>query len=298
MRTASRWARYSGLIGLSVTGLLVSGCAGDYGMFGAAGPIAEAQRSHFLLIVGWMLVVSLPLFVALPFILWRYRLGNRKADYRPDWKFSPLLEALIWGVPILVVAVLGYEAWRQSYQLDPYRPITAAAAPLDIQVIGMDWKWLFIYPDARVASVNEVLLPVDRPVRFRLTSASVLQSFMIPRLGGQMYAMPGMVSEINLIATRAGEYRGLNTQFNGEGFARQKFVARAVSDRQFRRWLNNTAQTAPPLDAAALARLRKPSLLPSPVRFGSFRGDPFRSIVAQIAHAGDGAGPAHTQGGH
>ncbi len=285
MRVSSRWTRNSRSLLAAVSGLLLSGCA-DYGLFAAAGPVAEAQRSHLLLIVGWMLVVSLPLFVALPFVLWRYRQRNRKADYRPDWEFSRLLETLIWGLPIVVVSVLGYEAWRQTYRLDPYRPIPADRPPVEIQVVGMDWKWLFIYPAAGVAAVNEVILPVGRPVRFRLTSATVLQSFMIPRLGGQMYAMPGMVSQLNLIATRAGEYRGLNTQFNGEGFARQKFIARAVSEARYRQLLAGMAATEAALDAATLARLRRASVLDSPLRFGSVDGDPFNAIVAQLRRGG------------
>ncbi len=258
----------------------VSGCT-SFGLFDTAGPVAEAQRAHLVSIVLWMLVVVVPLFVALPLIIWRYRLGGR-ATYRPEWEFSWSLEVLIWGLPVLIVSVLGWNLWVQTLVLDPYAPLDGGA-PLQVQAIGLDWKWLFVYPDLGIASANVMAFPADRPVRFRITSGTALQSFMIPRLGGQVYAMPGMVSEINLAADAPGEFLGLNTQYNGAGFAQQKFTATAtaMTPADFDAWVAQ-ARAGAPLDDAALGDLAQRSVLPAPLIFGTVDGTPFDTIVERV----------------
>jgi cytochrome o ubiquinol oxidase subunit 2 len=289
-----RLARYTG--GLLL--LLLSACASaSDGFINPAGPVAAALRDHFIFIVAVMMVVIVPLFIALPWALWRYRLGNNSGDkhskYQPEWEFSWSLELLVWGLPVVIVSILGWKLWEQSYQLDPYKPLIATDAPLEVQAVSLDWKWVFIYPDQGIASADELMIVAGRPVRFRLTSGTVMQSFMIPRLGGQIYTMAGMVTQLNLLATEPGEFRGLNTQYNGMGFANQKFVARAVSQADFDAWAASTRQSKPPLDQAAWAQLTQSSVLSAPQFFGSVADGFFADIVSSFSgghhhHQADG----------
>jgi cytochrome o ubiquinol oxidase subunit 2 len=250
------------------------------GFINPAGPIAEALRDHLIFIVMVMAIVIVPLFIALPWTLWRYRLRTKSGSYQPNWEFSWPLEILIWGLPAVIVVVLGWNLWHQSYELDPYKPLAAAEAPLEIQAIALDWKWVFIYPDQNVASVNEVMIVAGRPVRFRLTSGTVMQSFMIPRLGGQIYTMAGMETQMNLLASEPGQFRGLNTQYNGMGFANQKFMANAVSQADFDAWAATMSDSKPPLNQAAWALLAKPSVLAAPQSFGSVAEGLFTGVIA------------------
>jgi cytochrome o ubiquinol oxidase subunit 2 len=250
-----------------------------------AGPVATALRDHFVFILLVMAIVIVPLLVALPWALWRYRIGNKNAAYRPDWEFSWPLELLVWGLPVVIVSVLGWKLWEQSFQLDPYRPLPGNQEPLVVQVVGLDWKWLFIYPEQGVAAANELVFVAGRPVRFRLTSDTVMQSFMIPRLGGQIYTMAGMITELNLLASEPGEFRGLNTQYNGMGYARQKFLARAVSQKDFDAWTASLRRSRPPLNDAAWALLAQPSVMPAPQFFGSVPQGFFAHLVAKFSGA-------------
>jgi cytochrome o ubiquinol oxidase subunit 2 len=253
------------------------------GFLNPAGPIASALRDHFIFILLTMTIVIVPLFIALPWALWRYRIGNTRANYKPDWEFSLPLESLIWGLPIVIVAILGWKLWEQSFQLDPYKPIASAQEPLEVEVISLDWKWVFVYPEQRVAAVNELMFVAGRPVRFRLTSGTVMQSFIIPRLGGQIYTMAGMVTQLNLLAYEPGDFRGENSQYNGMGFAAQKFVARAVSQADFNAWAAATRQSQPPLDNAAWSQLTQRSVQPTPLFFGSVPDDFFAQVVASFS---------------
>ena len=282
-----------GTLACSAPGLLlylfsISAAASD-GFINPAGPVAAALRDHFVFILVVMMIVILPLFVLLPWALWRYRIGNKNANYRPNWDFSWPLEALVWGSPIIIVGVLGWKLLEQSYELDPYKPLVANEAPLEVQVVALDWKWLFVYPEQGVAAANELVFIAGRPVRFRLTSGTVMQSFMIPRLGGQIYTMAGMVTELNLLAFEPGEFRGLNTQYNGMGFAEQKFMARAVSKVDFDAWAADLKQSNPPLNNAAWVQLAQPSVLQSPVFFGSVSEDFFDDVVATFTGGHDHA---------
>lgn len=252
------------------------------GFINPAGPVATALRDHLVFIAIVMTIVIVPLLVALPWALWRYRIGNKHANYRPDWEFSWPLELLVWGLPLVLVSVLGWKLSQQSYALDPYKPLVAAAAPLEVQVVALDWKWVFLYPGQGVAAANELVFVAGRPVRLRLTSGTVMQSFIIPRLGGQIYTMAGMVTELNLLASQPGEFRGENTQYNGFGFAEQKFLARAVSQADFDNWAANVRQSRPPLNDAAWALLAKPSVLSAPQFFSSVPDGFFARIVGSF----------------
>ncbi|HIG66029.1 MAG TPA: ubiquinol oxidase subunit II [Methyloprofundus sp.] len=256
--------------------------AASDGFINPAGPVAEALRDHLIFIVVVMAIVIAPLFIALPWVLWRYRLGTKSGSYQPNWEFSWPLEVLIWGLPAVIVGVLSWNLWHQSYELDPYKPLAATEAPLEVQAIALDWKWVFIYPEQDVASVNELMIVAGRPVRFRLTSGTVMQSFMIPRLGGQIYTMAGMVTQLNLLASEPGQFRGLNTQYNGMGFANQKFMTHAVSQADFDTWAVNMSESKPPLNQTAWAQLAKPSVLASPQSFGSVAEGLFTGVIADF----------------
>jgi cytochrome o ubiquinol oxidase subunit II len=277
-------ARCTGALLLTLQSICAS--ASD-GFINPAGPVATALRDHFVFIVLVMMVVIVPLFIALPWALWRYRIGNKSSNksgnYQPEWEFSWSLELLVWGLPVVIVTIRGWKLWEQSYQLDPYRPLPATEASLEVQVISLDWKWVFIYPDQGIASTDELMMVAGRPVRFRLTSGTVMQSFMIPRLGGQIYTMAGMITQLNLLASEPGEFRGLNTQYNGMGFANQKFLARAVSQADFDAWAANVRQSKPPLDPAAWAQLTASSVLPAPQFFGSIADGFFADFVSSFS---------------
>lgn len=286
-------------VGGGVAVLLLSGCDKAHGFLAAAGPVAEAQRAHFLSVVGWMMVVILPLFVGLPIALWRYRLKRPRGRYAPDWQFNRTIEILIWGVPVVVVLVLALHLWRWTHLLDPYKPLPSKAEPLQVQVLTLDWKFLFIYPGAGVASVNELVIPAGRPVHFSLSSGTVMQSFIIPRLGGQVYAMAGMVTQLNLLADAPGTFRGENAQYNGKHFAEQKFPVRVVPPDAFGDWLQKVRNTGKKLDAARYAILAKPGVAKKPAYFGTVSDGLFDHVVAgfNVGSAPDSAQAHEKRGG-
>ena len=222
------------------------------------GPVAEEQFSHLLRVIAITMVVILPVLVGVPFILWRYRYASPRGEYTPEWEFSKGLEWALWGVPVLVVLVLAGWLWHSTGKLDPYRPL--GPQPLQVQAIGLDWKWIFIYPEEGIATVNELAVPVGRPVELTLTTDTVMQSLLISSLTGQIYAMPGMTTKLNFAASRAGEAEGENTQFNGTGFGRQKFTVRALSPADYAVWASSAASDLP-LDEATYAILRRQSVL-------------------------------------
>ena len=234
----------------------LGGCAThSTGFLDPHGPVAALQRSLFFEIIGWMMIVVLPVLLLVPLLAWRFRRRNTAAVYRPDWTFNRPLEFAIWGVPIAVVAMLSYLVLRDEIALDPYAALASGRKPLEIEVVGLDWKWLFIYPEQRIATVGQLALPLGRPVHFRLTSDTVMQSFFIPALGSQIYAMAGMVTQLNLEAERPGRLRGLNTQYSGEGFQQQRFSVPVLPPRDFAAWVDTVRAQGRPLDPAAYAVL-------------------------------------------
>ena len=200
------------------------------------GPVAQEQATHLMRVVGITMLVILPVLLGVPFILWRYRYAKPRGNYAPEWEYSGKLEYLLWGVPIVVVAVLASWLWYSTDKLDPYEQL--GPEPLQVQAIGLDWKWLFIYPEEGLATVDELVVPVGRPVEMTLTTDTVMQSLLIAPLTGQIYAMPGMTAKLNFSATRTGEAEGENTQFNGDGFGRQKFTVRALEPADFKTWID------------------------------------------------------------
>ena len=235
--------------------LMVSGCSTEthLSFLNPQGPIAAAQREHFYWVLGIMAVlVAAPVFLLLPFFAWRYRYGNKTAQYTPKWKFSRLLEILSWGGPITIVAVLAVFVWRDSHRLDPYKPLASSQPALRVQAIGYDWKWLFIYPDQGIASIGMLAMPVGRPLAIEMTSATVMQSLFIPALGGQIYAMGGMVTKLHLLASKPGRSLGENTMYNGDGFHQQKFDAVAMTPDDFNAWVGKVRASGIALDQQSL----------------------------------------------
>lgn len=224
------------------------------------GEVADAQRDTLYLAVLIMLIIIVPVFFLVFFISWRYRESNKTATYKPTWASNKKLEALWWGVPIAIIAVLSVVTWQTSHSLDPYRELQSGKQPVNIQVIALQWKWLFIYPDENIASVGEFAMPVDRPVNFTITSDAPMNSFWIPQLGGQIYAMSGMSTKLHLSAREAGDYRGSSANLSGEGHASMTFTAKARNESEYRQWIDAASKSQQPLDKASYEQLRLPSV--------------------------------------
>lgn len=241
--------------------LVLAGCDSDIHLsfLDPQGPIAAAERTHFLWVVAILLVfVALPIFVLVPWLAWRYRHGNHKARYTPRWKAWLPLELATWIGPIIIVIVLGVLLWRTAHELDPYTPVRSDAEPVRVQAISYDWKWLFIYPDKGVASVGKLAIPAGRPVSMQLTSATVMQSLQIPSLVSQIYTMGGMVTQLHFQADRPGRFLGENNMYNGDGFHTQKFDTVAMSAADFRQWVHDAQQRGVTLTPSTYARLQAP----------------------------------------
>jgi cytochrome o ubiquinol oxidase subunit 2 len=252
----------------------------DAALLDPRGPVGRAERTILIDSMAIMLAIVVPTIVATFAFAWWYRASNTKARYLPEWSFSGRLELVVWAIPVLVIILLGGVTWISAHQLDPAEPLSKTE-PIDIQVVSLDWKWLFIYPEQGIATVNQLTLPVGAPVRFSLTSASVLSAFFIPQLGSMIYTMNGMRTELNLHADEAGTYRGLSSHYNGEGFSDMHFEVRAVPADQFAAWLGSTRGNGARLDAAGYVALALPSINPPPSSYGDVEAGLFDKIVAQ-----------------
>ncbi|MGH1574801.1 COX aromatic rich motif-containing protein [Methylobacterium sp. P31] len=265
----------------------------DHGFLSAAGPVAEHTRGLFFTVCFILIFVAGPVLLLTPIIAWHYRLSNTGSAYRPRWGFNWPLEGLIWIPPIIIVIILAVFLWRDTHALDPYKPLASPNPPIEVQVVALDWKWLFIYPEQGVASVNELAFPVDRPLHLSLTSNTVMQSFFVPNLGGQIYAMAGMTTQLNLAASAPGRFRGENTQFNGTGFQNEKFPVLAQSPKDYAAWLAHARSGGKTLDMNAFQALSARSTQATPMLFGSVTPGLFKSILAlnhsgiHSAHEGD-----------
>ncbi len=266
--------------------------AGCKGVLDPQGPVGAAEKLILLNSLGIMLAIVIPTILATLGAAWWFRASNARARYRPDWDYSGRIELVVWAIPAMVVLLLGGIGWVGSHDLDPPRPLAARQAPLQVEVIALDWKWLFIYPVQGVASVNRLVAPAGRPVSFRLTSASVMNSFFVPQLGSQIYAMPGMAPRLNLQADRPGRYDGLSAMFSGDGFSRMSFTYEAVPPDQFDAWLAAAKAKGSALDAAAYAALAKPSRGVAPVTYGAVAPGLFDAVTRTQAPPAPGS-PAH-----
>ncbi len=240
--------------------LMCAGCGLDTApILDPKGPIAMAERDLLFDAIGFMLIVVIPVFVLVFGFVWRYRASNKKARYDPDWSYNGRLDAVIWLVPALIIIALGFLSWTNTHKLDPYKRLASSVAPLEVEVVAQDWKWLFIYPKQKIAVVNELVFPSGTPLSLRITSDTVMNSFFIPALGGQIYAMAGMQTRLHLLADAPGRFVGKNMQYSGDGFADQHFEAIAASQTDFDAWVAKVRQSADKLDATAYRALAKPS---------------------------------------
>jgi cytochrome o ubiquinol oxidase subunit II len=262
--------------------LLLASCQ-SAGVLDPQGPIASAERLLLFNATAIMLVVVAPVILATLAFAWWYRSSNTRATHGDDRAYEGRIEFVTWSIPALVVILLSGVIWIGSHELDPRAPIPADAKPLRIEVVALDWKWLFIYPDQGIAAVNQLLLPVGTPVNFRLTSATVMNSFFVPQLGSQIYTMGGMTTHLNLLAAETGEYPGFSANFSGDGFSEMRFVAKAVPAGDFAAWVAKTRGTGPALDNAAYAALAKPSEAVPPTTYRSVEPKLFDRIVNQTA---------------
>lgn len=235
---------------------LLAGC-GEMGLLDPAGPVARGERAMFFNAVVIMAAIIVPIIMLTLYFAWRYSAKRPQGRYTPEWTYSGRLELLVWSIPALVIIFLGGIAWIGSHELEPSRPLRSDNRAIPVQVIAMDWKWLFVYPEQGVASVNHLVIPAGTPVAFRITSATVMNSFMVPRLGSQMYAMAGMDGKLNLQADRPGRYRGLSAHYSGEGFSQMAFFADAVPPAQFAAWVARTRAAGPVLDARTYLAMEK-----------------------------------------
>src|SRR6266478_427244 len=226
--------RYGLLAVVLIGAATLGGCT--EGVLDPKGPVAAAERLILFNSLGIMLAIVIPTILATLGTAFWFRASNRRARYMPDFAYSGRLEMLVWSIPIMTVLLVGGVAWVGSHDLDPPKPIASAVKPVRIQVVSLDWKWLFIYPEQGIAAVNQLTIPVDTPVNFELTSSGVMNSFFVPQLGSQIYTMAGMVTRVYLQADYPGTYRGLSAQFSGDGFADMRFNVDAVPAEDFAQW--------------------------------------------------------------
>ena len=262
------------------------------GVLDPRGAIGAAEKEILIGSTVIMLVIVVPTMIATLAFAWWFRASNPQAQYRPDWEFSGAIELVTWSIPALTIILLGGVAWIGSHELDPAKPIASKAKPFEVQVVSLDWKWLFIYPEQRVASVNELTIPAGVPVHFSLTSASVMNAFFVPQLGSMLYTMNGMVSRLNLMADQPGTFAGLSSHFSGDGFANMHFVVTALDERAFADKMTAMKASGSMLDEASYVQLAKQSVQSAPTTYRDI--DP--ALFDRIATLQVAPGPGPTAG--
>lgn len=245
---------------------LLGGCQAV--LLSPSGDVAMQQRNLMIASTVLMLIVIIPVMALTVFFAWRYRAANREATYDPEWSHSLTLEVAIWTVPLLIVVAIGALTWLGTHLLDPYRPLQRLSADrrippseraLQVQVVALDWKWLFIYPELGIASLNEMAVPVDKPIAFSLTSTTVMNSFFVPALAGQIYAMPGMQTKLHAVINEAGAYKGFSANYSGAGFSRMHFTFHGLDEDVFDKWVAKVKSQGSRLDRTAYTAIEKPS---------------------------------------
>jgi cytochrome o ubiquinol oxidase subunit 2 len=251
----------------------------DHGILDPQGPIGAAERLILINATVVMLAVIVPVIVLTLSFAWWFRAGNRRARYLPDWEYSGPIELVVWSIPALVVIFLGGMAWISTHDLDPGKPLASDKKPIEIQVVALDWKWLFIYPEQGVASLNRLPVPAGTPLHFTITSASVMNSFFVPQLGSQIYAMAGMANRLVLQADKPGTYRGLSAQYSGGGFSDMRFDVVALEPAAFDDWVRQAKAAGGTLDVPAYTKLVRPSSAQPAATFGTVAPDLFQAAI-------------------
>ena len=272
-----RLTRFLCLVSLAAP-LVLAGCSN--GVLDPKGPIAASNKTILIDSLAIMLAIVVPTILAALVFAWWFRAGNDKAIHLPDWEFSGRIELVVWSIPLMVILLLGGVTWIGSHELDPGKPIESAAEPLEIQVVSLDWKWLFIYPKDNVASVNRLVVPAGVPVQFRLTSSSVMNAFFIPQLGSMIYTMNGMATTLWLRADTPGQYAGMSAMFSGDGFPDMHFPVESMPAERYAAWVGEArSQAARSLDRAAYTDLMKQTIDDAPRTYRDVEPDLFRKIV-------------------
>jgi len=261
-----------------VAALSVGGCS--EGVLDPQGPVAAAEKTILFDSLGIMLAIVVPTILATLGVAVWFRASNERARYFPDFEYSGRLEMIVWSIPAMTVLLVGGIAWVGAHDLDPPKPLASSTKPLHVEVVSLDWKWLFIYPDQNIASVNRLIVPAGTPISFDLTSSGVMNSFFVPQLGSQIYTMAGMVTRLQLQADKPGQFSGLSAQFSGDGFAEMSFIVDAVPPDQFDPWVTTVRSAGPRLDAQSYAELVRPSKAVVPFTYQSVAPDLFETVVS------------------
>lgn len=262
-----------------------------------SGEVGSQQRDLIVFTVALAAIVVLPVFALLGIFAMKYRAGNTKAKYEPEWSENKTLEIIWWGIPILIIIVLSVVTWITSHSLDPYRAIKSDKPALEVKVVALQWKWLFIYPEQGMASVNDLTIPTNRPVHFTLSADAPMSAFWIPDLGSQIYSMNAMSSQLNLIANKQGTFKGYNTNINGKGYAKMTFDVHSVSDDVFESWVHK-AHSGKSLTEATYTQLAQPGTLDAPQHYHLADPDIYDKVIAKYLGGGHGQSSGITGKSH
>ena len=294
--SASPRPRGRGLAALALTlaaAALLAGCS--HAPMNPTGDVAVQQRDLIIASTGIMLLIVLPVMIATVLFAWRYRQSNTRAEYSPDWHHSTQLEVAIWAAPLAIIVALGALTWISTHVLDPYRPVArlapgrpvpAGVKPLDVDVVALDWKWLFIYPEQGIATVNQLVAPIDRPIDFHITSSSVMNSFFVPTLAGQIYAMPGMETRLHAVADRVGTSEGFSSNYSGSGFSDMRFAYRGVKPGDFDAWVQGVRAGGGALDRGSYLKLAQPSERVPVLHFAAVAPTLFHDVLNMCVEPG------------
>ena len=261
-----------------------------------SGDVAMQQRDLLIAATLLMLLIIIPVMALTVIVAWRYRESNEDATYLPDWDHSTALELVIWSAPLLIIICLGAITWLGSHTLDPYRPVARidasrpvapTAKPIEVDVVAMDWKWLFFYPEYGVATVNQLALPVDRPIEFKITSTSIMNSFYVPALAGQVYAMPGMQTQLHAVLNKTGTFKGFSANYSGAGFSGMHFQTYGLDEAGFARWIAGVKQSGRVLDNQTYLKLEKPSENVPAMQFAGYAPGLYDRILNMCTHPGE-----------
>ncbi|MUT67898.1 ubiquinol oxidase subunit II [Paenibacillus sp. NEAU-GSW1] len=277
--------------------VLLTGCSEQYIVLDPKGPIGESQKDLIYITVILCAIVLVPVLILTAIIIWRYRdkEGN-KASYKPEWEHNTKLEIIWWGIPIIIIAILGVITVKYTHDLEPSKPLVSDKEPLVIEATSLDWKWLFTYPEEGISTVNYIQIPEDRPIRFKVTADQAMNSFWIPQLGGQIYAMSGMAMTLNLQADEPGVYFGTGANFTGELFAKMTFDVNATSQEEFNAWVADVKGKYPALTDAGFEKLTEPGASNQQF-FSSFPEGLFDRVVMQYINKDAGSTGGHHHGG-
>jgi cytochrome o ubiquinol oxidase subunit 2 len=282
----SRMKRWPGRLMIILMPLLLTACQSS--ILDPQGPIGQSEKTILIDSLAIMLAIVIPTIVATLGFAWWYRASNTKARYLPNFAYSGQLELIVWAIPLLTIMLLGGVAWVSSHDLDPAKPLVSDKKALEVQVVSLDWKWLFLYPDQHVAAVNQLTIPAGVPVHFALTSASVMNAFFIPQLGSMIYTMNGMATELNLHADTPGTLAGLSSHYSGDGFSDMHFEVHVLPPDQFAAWADGTKANGPALDDQSYTELAKQTIKVTPFTYRSVEPGLFDKIITQKLAPGPG----------